>query len=43
MKQLESDMVSTSKATASISTYWDIENVLSKAELYPDLDLPSLK
>ena len=43
MKQLESDMVSTSKATASISTYWDVENVLSKAELYPDLDLPSLK
>ncbi len=43
MKQLESDEVSTSKASASISTYWDLNNVLSAAELYPDLDLPSLK
>ena len=43
MKQLESDAKSTTKATASIYSYWDLNNVLSSAELYPDLDLPSLK
>ena len=43
MKQLESDMKSTTKTTASIHSYWDLDAVLSSAELYPDLDLPSLK
>ena len=43
MKQLESDEVSTTKATAAMHSYWDLDNVLSTAELYPDLDLPSIK
>ena len=43
MKQLESDQVTTNKATASMHTYWDLNNVLATAELYPDLDLPSIK
>ena len=43
MKQLESDKVSSTKATAAMRTYWDLDNVLSKAELYPDLSLPTIK
>ena len=43
MKQLESDKLTTTKASASMRSYWDLDNVLSTAELYPDLDLPSLK
>ena len=43
LKQLQSDEKSTTKATASMYSYWDLENVLSSAELYPDLDLPSIK
>lgn len=43
LKQLQSDQKSSSKATASMFTYWDLDNVLSTAELYPDLDLPSIK
>ncbi len=43
LKQLESDEKSSSKAVASLYSYWDLNKVLSSAELYPDLDLPSLK
>ena len=43
MKQLESDEKSSTKATAAMHTYWDLDNVLATAELYPDLDLPSIK
>lgn len=43
MKQLESDKKSGSVEIAAIRSYWDVENVLSNAELYPDLDLPSIK
>ena len=43
LRQLESDEKTTTKASASINSYWDFENVLSMAELYPDLDLPSIK
>ena len=43
MKQLESDEVTTTKATAAMHSYWDLNNVLATAEVYPDLDLPSLK
>ena len=43
MKQLQSDQKTSNKAQATMNSYWDFENVLSLAELYPDLDLPSLK
>lgn len=43
LKQLESDEKSSTRAAASMYSYWDLENVLSAAELYPDLDLPSIK
>ena len=43
LKQLQSDEKSTAKAAASMYSYWDLENVLASAELYPDLDLPSIK
>ena len=43
MKQLESDKKSSAMAVASMYSYWDVENVLSQAELYPDLALPSIK
>ena len=43
LKQLESDEKTTNKASASMYSYWDVEKVLSTAELYPDLDLPSIK
>ena len=43
LRQLESDEKSSTKAAASMYSYWDLENVLSAAELYPDLDLPSIK
>ena len=43
MRQLESDKNTSTKATAAMHSYWDLNNVLATAELYPDLDLPSLK
>ena len=43
MKKLDSNEESTTKATATISSYWDLDNALATAELYPDLDLPSLR
>jgi hypothetical protein len=43
LKQLQSDEKSSAKAVASMYSYWDLENVLASAELYPDLDLPSIK
>ena len=43
LKQLESDQKTSKKVTASLYSYWDIENVLATAELYPDLDLPTIK
>ena len=42
MKQLESNKLTTDAARAQISSYFDIEDTLSWAETYPDLDLPSL-
>lgn len=43
MRQLESDKTSGSLATSSMRSYWDLNNVLANAEVYPDLDLPSIK
>ena len=43
LKQLESDNKTTSKAEGSMHSYWDLNNVLAQAELYPDLDLPLIK
>ena len=43
MKQLESDQKTSDKAHTTMNSYWDFERTLSLAELYPDLDLPSLK
>ena len=43
MKQLESDKKTSDKGHTTMNSYWDFERVLSLAELYPDLDLPSLK
>lgn len=43
LKQLESDEESSTRATASMNSYWDLDNVLASAELYPDLALPSIK
>ena len=43
MKQLESDKKTSDKAHTTMNSYWDFERTLSLAELYPDLDLPSLK
>ena len=42
MKQLESDQKTTTKASDAINSYWDFDNILSTAEVYPDLDLPPL-
>ncbi len=42
LQQLDSKQETTTKAEASIGTYEDIESSLSRVELYPDLDLPTL-
>ena len=42
LKALESNKITTGQAEAEISDYFDIEDTLSYAETYPDLDIPSL-
>jgi hypothetical protein len=43
MKQLDTKENITTLAEHSIGSYFDIENSISKAETYPDLDIPTLE
>ena len=42
LKALDSNKITRGQAEAEISDYFDIEDTLSYAETYPDLDIPSL-
>ena len=43
LRQLENDRETSKKTTATMNSYWDLDNILAHAELYPDLDLPTIE
>ena len=43
MKKLNSNQISSSLEDSTIVNMFDLQDELAKAELYPDLDLPTIK